>query len=83
MLLMWNNWTLETGLQKSSKEGKKGTPQKLFCSLEEEEEIEIHIYNINSLKGSVDPLKIGVKLDGCSIYMKIDTDAMGYVRNHI
>ena len=51
-------------------------PQKSVCHLkEEEEEVETHIYNINSLKGSVDPLKVEVKLDGCSICMEIDTGA--------
>ena len=56
------------------KGGRKDTPQKSVCHLEEEEEeIETHVYNINSLKGSVDPLKIEVKLDGCSICMETDT----------
>ena len=57
------------------KGGRKDTPQKSVCRLEEEEEVETHVYNINSLKGSVDPLKIEVKLDGCSICMETDTGA--------
>ena len=61
---MWENWTLEIGLQSHQQGGKKDTPHKSVCPLEEEEEGEICIYNINSLKGSVDPLKIQVKLDG-------------------
>ena len=61
---------------KSRQKGvRKDTPQKSVCCLEEEEEVETHVYNINSLKGSVDPLKIEVKLDGCSICMETDTGA--------
>ena len=62
---------------KSCQKGdRKDTLQKSVCRLEEEEEeVETHVYNINSLKGSVDPLKIEVKLDGCSICMEIDTGA--------
>ena len=57
------------------KRGRKDTLQKSVCHLEEEEEeeVETHVYNINSMKGSVDPLKIEVKLDGCSTCMEIDT----------
>ena len=78
MLPMWENWTLDTGLQSHQKGGRKDTPQKSVCHLEEEEvevEVETHVYSINSLKGSVDPLKIEVQLDGCSICMEIDTGA--------
>ena len=57
------------------KGGKKDAPQKSVCWLEDEEKVEAHIYNINSLKGSVNPLKIEVKLDGCSICMEMDTGA--------
>ena len=43
------------------KGGRKDTPQKSVCQFEEEEEeVETHVYNINSLKGLVDPLKIEV-----------------------
>ena len=72
MLFMWRYWTLETGLQKSSEED---TPQKSVCRLEEEEEVPTHIYNINYLKDSVDPLKIEVELESGSICMEIDTGA--------
>ena len=79
MLLCGKIGHLKQVCKSRQKGGRKDTPQKSVCRLEqeeeEEEEVETHVYNINPLKGSVDPLKIEVKLDGCSICMESDTGA--------